>query len=324
MSLWGRNDQSVTVTTSTNYETSNGAPIGTYALVKAGGGDYAHEGNTHGTRANTDKTMFGNTTVGAFIPGVAKGIFGVDATEAAGVVGGPIAETYLTNAGTGYGPDKPAVTITATNGGTSGVVNTNIITTTGANLGRITALNIETAGSGYITNPTMVIDAPSLLIFNGNTAVDATADTIAITSADSKFQIGDGITYAGNATSTPVGLTDSTKYYVSFANSTVLALSATFGGSNVNIAKASGDNTTAGGATLQGETATGYVVSGGNKGTGIAHAGWVLRTEGTGGRAGRVQYETLVAMGSLGAQTAAYGTAATTADASDDSVLPNV
>lgn len=51
-----------------------------------------------------------------------------------------------------------------------------------------------------------------------------------------------------------------------------------------------------------------------------AHAGWVLRTEGTGGRAGRVQMETLVAMGSLGAQTAAYGTAATVADASDDAI----
>ena len=42
-----------------------------------------------------------------------------------------------------------------------------------------------------------------------------------------------------------------------------------------------------------------------------------------GGRAGRVHYETLVAMGSLGAQTAAYGTAATTADASDDTILPD-
>lgn len=31
----------------------------------------------------------------------------------------------------------------------------------------------------------------------------------------------------------------------------------------------------------------------------VAHAGWVLRTEGTGGRAGRVQYETLVAMGTI-------------------------
>jgi hypothetical protein len=32
---------------------------------------------------------------------------------------------------------------------------------------------------------------------------------------------------------------------------------------------------------------------------GSQHAGWVRRTVGTGGRAGRVQYETLVAMGSI-------------------------
>lgn len=32
---------------------------------------------------------------------------------------------------------------------------------------------------------------------------------------------------------------------------------------------------------------------------GIAHAGWVLKKEGTGGRAGRVSFETLVAMGSI-------------------------
>ncbi len=31
----------------------------------------------------------------------------------------------------------------------------------------------------------------------------------------------------------------------------------------------------------------------------ITHAGWQVRREGTGGRAGRVQYETLVAMGSI-------------------------
>lgn len=37
-----------------------------------------------------------------------------------------------------------------------------------------------------------------------------------------------------------------------------------------------------------------------------------------GGRAGRVHHETLIAMGSLGAQTAAYGTPATANDASSD------
>lgn len=42
-----------------------------------------------------------------------------------------------------------------------------------------------------------------------------------------------------------------------------------------------------------------------------AHAGWVLRTEGSGGRSGRIQYETLVAFGSL------------TGDAADDTPLPD-
>ena len=45
------------------------------------------------------------------------------------------------------------------------------------------------------------------------------------------------------------------------------------------------------------------------------HAGWVLRTEGSGGRAGRVTYETLVAMGSIGDSG--------TADASDDTQIPD-
>ena len=72
--------------------------------------------------------------------------------------------------------------------------------------------------------------------------------------------------------------------------------------------------------TFTGDTATGLlIVSGGRRHA--AHAGWVLRTEGTGGRAGRVQYETLVAMGSLGAQTAAYGTAALVPDAADDNIF---
>ena len=42
------------------------------------------------------------------------------------------------------------------------------------------------------------------------------------------------------------------------------------------------------------------------------HAGWVLRKEGTGGRAGRVTYETLVAMGSMQPP-----------DASDDTNMPD-
>jgi hypothetical protein len=44
---------------------------------------------------------------------------------------------------------------------------------------------------------------------------------------------------------------------------------------------------------------------------GVPHAGWVLRREGTGGRAGRVHYEVLVAASSI------------TGDGSDDTELPD-
>lgn len=59
-----------------------------------------------------------------------------------------------------------------------------------------------------------------------------------------------------------------------------------------------------------------------NSALGIPHSGWVLRTVGTGGRAGRVQYEVLSAMSSLGSTNTAYGTPAVVPDAGDDAVLP--
>jgi hypothetical protein len=63
-------------------------------------------------------------------------------------------------------------------------------------------------------------------------------------------------------------------------------------------------------ATADQATATASLGAGAG-GTHITHAGWVRKTVGTGGRAGRVQYETLVAMGSINA------------DAADDLVLPD-
>ena len=53
-----------------------------------------------------------------------------------------------------------------------------------------------------------------------------------------------------------------------------------------------------------------YANNAGTEADGVAHAGWVLRTAGTGGRSGRVQYEVLVAGSSI------------TGDAADDGQLP--
>ena len=329
MAQWGRNDQAVTANSSTTKETSNGAPIGTWSLVKGDqvgrvDGANAHFGNTSpGSRAGVDVNMFGNTTMGAFIPNQAVGVFGVDATEM-GVSGGPLAETYITFGGSGYKANV-AVTVTFANGAANTSAVNSSVSTTNATRGRVTGLVINSAGAGILTNPTITIAAPPLLIFNGNTNVTSNSSVgafIAYTSANSYLQVNDKVTYAGNATSTPVTLVNNRAYYVSFANSSGFKVSDAPGTANINFAAASGDGTTAGGATFQGETATGYVVVGGAKNRGVTHAGWVVRREGTGGRAGRVTYETLVAMGSLGAQSAPYGTPALVADANDDAQLP--
>jgi hypothetical protein len=327
MPLWGRNDQAVTANATTTAESSNGAPIGTHALVKSGGGNSsvrvdganAHFGNTSaGSRANVDVAMFNNTTLDAFVPGVAVGVFGLDANEMSLATGSTNGIWRVTSPGSGYASNTAAaVTVTFANGVTN---------TTAANatvvLGRVTALTSNQSITGLSETPAITLAAPAAINITANSAgFSNTTDTIAVTTANSRLQVNDRLYYGVPTANTPIApLTGNTYYYVSFANTSRIALSATLGGSNIDITDA---RTTASGEThtITGDTATGLVIVTGAKRQGAAHAGWVLRTEGTGGRAGRVHYETLVAMGSLGAQTAATGTPAVVADASDDTVF---
>lgn len=234
--------------------------------------------------------------------GNAERIFGVTAAEATvGTSNATVSSYVVITGGSGY-----AANATVTVAQPNGTGNTQLANSTVA-VGRVTALTVNTSIGGYKTKPTVTIAAPAAIIFNGNTAVSS--NTIAITSANSRLLVGDKVVYAGNTLSTPGGLTDTATYYVSFSNTTVIALAATPGGANIALTKAAGDNTTAGGATITGETATAYSILTGGKGAGSS--GWVRRVVGTGGRAGRIQEETLVAMGSL------------SGDAADDTIYPD-
>jgi len=264
--------------------------------------------------ASTQSTLFGNTTMGNSsvgpIPGVAVGQFGVDATEI-GVSAAAVALTYVTVPGSGYTANA-TVTLTFANGTTStSIVNAFANVSSGTVGGSITQIKIANTTATTNVNPTISIAAPTAINIVANTnGFSNTADTIKISTANTKFQAGDKVLYLVPASNTAIaGLTNNTSYYVTFANATEIAVSLTSGGTNVDITDA---RTTATGEvhTLTGETAAGYVVIGGAKNKGIPHTGWVLRTEGSGGRAGRVQYEVLVAMG-------------ITSDAADDTILPD-
>ena len=332
MSLWGRNDQAVTANSTTTKESSNGAPIGTWALVKGSGQSASpvamtpngHFGNTSaGSRAGVDAAMFGNTTIGAFIPGAAHGVFGVDTTEMSVTTGTSNGIYRVTSGGTGYGANA-TVTITYSNT-TSTYSNTTAANSTagstGTDAGRITTLTYSSTITGIIGQVSLAIAAPAAINITANsTGFSNTNDTIVVSTANSRWQTGDRLFYGVPTANTPIApLTGNTYYYISFANSSTVKLATTATGANIDITDV---RVTATGEvhTILGDTATGLLIPSGAK-RHAAHAGWVLRTEGTGGRAGRVQFETLVAMGSLGAQSAAYGTPAAVADAADDNIL---
>lgn len=256
----------------------------------------------------TRTAAFGNTSAWfANNKGVA-GIFGVSPAETA-VLSGNVAIARVSSAGSGY-PANATVTITVTNGGSGASINA-----TANSTGRISALNIAAAGSGYKTNPTITIAAPAAITFSGNSTNVTVGNssvngfiTLGLTNT-ALFANGDAVTYLVAASNTAVtGLANNTTYYVIIANTTAIQLESSVGGGAINLASVAAGAQA--GHSVTGQTATGYVAVGGGENKG-ATAGWNLRTAGTGGRAGRVQYECLVAMRSI------------TTDASDDSILPD-
>lgn len=300
MSKWGKSDQSVTANSTTTIETTSGAPIGTFALVKGSGNGSnvismstnSHFGNTSpGSRAFVDVNLYGNTTVGAFIPNQAVGVFAINSTMM-GTGGGGIELGKVVISGSGYAANA-AVTLTVVNGGSGASANA---TAAG---GRITTLNANQTGTGFIVSPSVVIAAPAAINLSAN-STGVGANVILVSTANSLFLPGDSLFYTVPTSNTAIpGLTGNSTYYVTFSNTTAIALSGSSGGANLVI---SANGTTTETHTIRGQTATGYfdVASAFPQ---VSHAGWVLRREGTGGRAGRVTYETLVAMSSTGANT---------------------
>jgi hypothetical protein len=246
--------------------------------------------------ANTTNqaALYGNTTVDAFLNnGVAVnraiGQFGLDVNEITITGNTAVAQYVIVNPGSGYNANA-AVTVANTTGGS----NTQAANST-ATGGRVTAVTANVTIRGYTTVPAVTIAAPAAQAFNANSAVTNATDAIAITTANSFFLAGDKVTYtvaAGNTALT--NLTSGTAYYIKTSNTTAVTLATVPNGDTIDLTK----GLTETGHSLTGETATAVAVLTGRGYTkGAAHTGWVLRTVGEGGRAGRVQYETLVAFG---------------------------
>ena len=168
--------------------------------------------------------------------------------------------------------------------------------------GRVDSYTITSSGSDYTSAPTVTIAAGQNNAFNAASAVAANGE---ITISSHTFVVGDRVQYNRNGTTAITELTDLAYYYVMEIASNKLYLAATKGGTKMTLTDGPSAN-----QWLIGETATATATLGvGDAGSGNnlgrqrdmmgAHLGWVKRTVGTGGRAGRVHYETLVAASSI-------------------------
>ena len=176
-------------------------------------------------------------------------------------------------------------------------------------VGKVSKVAITAVGSAYTAAPTITFAAPATETVDASDAgvCILASDEIVVASAFyGCIASGDPVTYAHGGGTAIVGLTTATGYFLiksATANRVSLALTKTNATAGTKIAFTAVGVGTA--HTLIGQTPTatatlGMGTPGGTVGESEGfHVGWVKKTIGTGGRAGRVQYETLVAASSI-------------------------
>lgn len=236
-------------------------------------------------------------------------VFGV--SEALGenfASAGKVVEVGVANAGTGY-IEVPNVVFSG--GGGSGAAAT--ATVSG---GSVTAITVTNIGSSYENVPTVNVDVPRRTIDSLN--VNTTSNEITYTAHG--MRNGEAVKYYDAGGNSMGNIVDGTTYYVVRTGANTFKLAATLADAIAEVPVVididdSGNDSQyfdlIEAVTATAVAALGGGTEGGESQSNITHAGWVRRTVGTGGRAGRVFYETLVAGGSI------------TGDQADDKQFPD-
>ena len=177
--------------------------------------------------------------------------------------------------------------------------------------GVVTGITVTDVGSDYQSTPSVTVEVPKMTI--PTSAVNASSNVI--TFAGHGLTDGDQITYnqVGGGT-LMTNVTNGQTVFVRDKTDDTFKIAATEGGTAINIGTGHNAQTftiVTGATTATAVASLGLGNDGDTNTTEISHVGWVKKTVGTGGRAGRVQYETLVAASSI------------SGDASDDIALPD-
>lgn len=287
MSSWGNNDNA-----------ANAPYWGVNSIIN-------HNAPTvSGPSAANVALLYGNTQFEAYTQDTTVGLFMVNATETA-AGGDNVTDVSLSNQGAGY-VEAPGVSFSG--GGGSDAEATATIAG-----GEVTNITITNVGSAYTSNPTVTIQVPGLTVPTGQ--VVAANNTIMYTAHGQAN--GAALLFNWGGSANIGGLLNGTTYYVAPQTANKFSLSTTAANAANNVVIDLTDT---------GETGQFFSIVAGTRATGIAsrglsqgqsgaehatHTGWTLKTVGAGGRAGRVQFETLVAMSQI------------IGDGSDDITLPD-
>jgi len=287
MSSWGNNDNAANAPYWSVSSVINHNNIGAFAP----------------TAANT-ALLYGNTQFQAYTQDTTVGVFMVDATETT-AGGDNVTDVSLSNQGSGY-VEAPSVTFSG-GGGSSAAATASIAA------GKVSNITISNVGSAYTSDPTVAIQVPVLTVPVGQVV---TANSTIMYTGHAQAN-GAAVVFNWNGSANIGGLLNGTTYYVAPQTADKFSLSSTAANAANNVVITL---STTGGAgqyftIVSGVRATGIASRGLSQSVGgsehATHIGWNLKKVGSGGRAGRVQYETLVALSTV------------IGDGSDDIVLPD-
>ena len=284
MSSWGNNDNAAN------------APYWAVSTVSTG----VNKAAAAPTAANV-ALLYGNTTPDVYVTGQAVGLFLVDKTE---ITAGNdnIVDISIISGGSGY-VEAPGVSFSG-GGGTSAAATAYI------SGGVVNNIQITNVGSGYTSTPTVSVQVPLMTI---NTGIVVAANDTIMYAAHGQANSA-AVTYNNGGGTTMNGLVQGNTYYIipTTVDKFQLANTASEAASGVAVNILGTGNNGQYFTIGAGVRATAVADRGlGPTGEQTAHVGWNLKRVGEGGRAGRVTFETLVALSNpIG-------------DGSDDTTLPD-
>ena len=288
-------------------------PTNTIATAKVVVADNTIGITNHGFRTGTKLNYLNGT--GSSITGLSETAYYViakETTDSGTTFGQTTAlgnSTFALGSSLSNAQAGTAVALTGTGNATQTFIGDTATATATLVVGKVSKIAVASVGSAYVAAPTVTLAAPATETID---ASDATKCVL----ADNEFVVasafygciatGDPVTYADGGGTAVTGLTDETGYYlIKSGTSNRVGLATTknraIAGTNIGFTVVGvGSSHTLIGQTPTATSSLGMGTAGTSVGASqVTHVGWVKKTIGTGGRAGRVFYETLVAASSI-------------------------